>query len=345
MGSRRSTSSADTSIDEDTADQLLADDFIVPATPLGSRPGTMSYARPTSAAFEPQRRTPSFASSQGLQAVLPRLARPSRSSLTSVSPRPSLPSIISPSEAQTADLGNTESAVPSVYGSESNPFNDPPDLGSITPLGEKPTALDTFSPVADKELSAWAPEPVEPVPQGNSSKRRRLLCIVVPVAFLLLAIVLIPVGLLVIKPNVSGHGSTNGPSNTPNMSDPASFGVPPAAIGTVLDSTKWLDWTDFNLTYTNAMVGGLSVMVRLSDFNFADSEQGLNSTWDDSVQANSNVPPLSSAFPYGQQPIKGISIGGWLILEVSSSPYKTDHLAIYHPLNVFLVPHFSGHCR
>jgi len=192
----------------------------------------------------------------------PRLARPSRSSLTSVSPRPSLPSIISPSEAQTADLGNTESAVPSVYGSESNPFNDPPDLGSITPLGEKPTALDTFSPVADKEL-LHGPQNLSNLYPGNSSKRRRLLCIGVPVAFLLLAIVLIPVGLLVIKPNVSGHGSTNGPSNTPNMSGPCEFCIPPAAIGTVLDSTKWLDWTDFNLTYTDchgwwSWVGGFS---------------------------------------------------------------------------------------
>jgi hypothetical protein len=44
--------------------------------------------------------------------------------------------------------------------------------------------------------------------------------------------------------------------------------------------------------------------------------QGLNNTWNDSTQANSNVPVLSNAFPYGTQPIKGISLGGWLILEV-----------------------------
>src|SRR5579859_2230774 len=96
MGSRQSTSSADTSIDEDTGDQLLADDFIVPTNPVTSRQGTLSYARPTSAAFEPQRRTPSFASSQGSPAVLPYPARQSRTSLGTNSPRVSLPPSILP---------------------------------------------------------------------------------------------------------------------------------------------------------------------------------------------------------------------------------------------------------
>src|ERR1700730_7740858 len=112
MGSRRSTSSADTSIDEDTADQLLADYFIVPPSSVTSRSGAISYARPTSAAFEPQRRTPSFASSQGLPAALPYPSRQSRASITTNSPRASLrPSIIPAGDTQTIDLGNTESAI------------------------------------------------------------------------------------------------------------------------------------------------------------------------------------------------------------------------------------------
>jgi hypothetical protein len=49
-----------------------------------------------------------------------------------------------------------------------------------------------------------------------------------------------------------------------------------------------------------------------------DALQGLNSTWNDNVQPNSNIPPLTEKFPYGSQPIKGISVGGWFILEVSS---------------------------
>jgi hypothetical protein len=49
---------------------------------------------------------------------------------------------------------------------------------------------------------------------------------------------------------------------------------------------------------------------------FTNNAQGLNSSWDDSVQANPNVPPLLQRFPYGTQPVKGVGIGGWLVLEV-----------------------------
>lgn len=260
MGSRRSSSSADTSIDEDTADQLLADDFIVPTSPAASRSGNMSYARPTSAAFEPQRRTPSFASSQDKPPALPYSSRQSRASIATNSPRASLPpSIIPPVDIQAAELG---SARGSIHDSETNPFSDPPELGTITPLGEKPAILGNYGLSGDKEAPAWITETTESAP-SKKSKKRRLLCISVPLILLLLAIVLIPVGLLVIKPkNNDKSSSGNGASNGPNMSDPSSLGIPASAIGTVLDSTKWLDWTDFNVTYTSATIGGLSVMVR-----------------------------------------------------------------------------------
>jgi glucan 1,3-beta-glucosidase len=47
---------------------------------------------------------------------------------------------------------------------------------------------------------------------------------------------------------------------------------------------------------------------------------GLNSTWDDSAQPNSNVPPLNDSFPYGSRPIRGVNIGGWLSLEPFITP-------------------------
>ena len=83
---------------------------------------------------------------------------------------------------------------------------------------------------------------------------------------LLLAAILIPVGILVIKPESHKMTSNSGdPSNggltAPGNQDPSSLGIPQSAVGTVLDSTKWLDWTDFNVTYTDATVGGLSLMV------------------------------------------------------------------------------------
>jgi glucan 1,3-beta-glucosidase len=61
------------------------------------------------------------------------------------------------------------------------------------------------------------------------------------------------------------------------------------------------------VTYTNETVGGLSTM-------------GLNSSWDDSAQANEHVPPLAKGFPYGKQPIRGVSLGGWLSVEPFVTP-------------------------
>lgn len=91
------------------------------------------------------------------------------------------------------------------------------------------------------------------------TKRKAMICVIA--AFIVvLAAILIPVGLLVIKPKNNSNDSSNG-IESPTTTDPSTLGIPPSAVGTVLDSTKWLDWTDFNVTYTNATVGGLSIMV------------------------------------------------------------------------------------
>lgn len=48
---------------------------------------------------------------------------------------------------------------------------------------------------------------------------------------------------------------------------------------------------------------------------------GLNSTWDNSKQANINVPPLSKPWgSYSSTPFRGVSIGGWLALEPFITP-------------------------
>ncbi|KAK9457374.1 glycoside hydrolase superfamily [Dipodascopsis uninucleata] len=47
---------------------------------------------------------------------------------------------------------------------------------------------------------------------------------------------------------------------------------------------------------------------------------GLNSTWDDSAQANSYVPPLNEPFNYTKTPMRGVNLGGWLILEPFITP-------------------------
>ncbi|RPA96649.1 glycoside hydrolase [Choiromyces venosus 120613-1] len=51
---------------------------------------------------------------------------------------------------------------------------------------------------------------------------------------------------------------------------------------------------------------------------------GLWDDYDDSVQANGNVPPLNQEFPYGTTPIRGVNLGGWLIIEPFITPSFFD---------------------
>ncbi|GAM88413.1 hypothetical protein ANO11243_064460 [Dothideomycetidae sp. 11243] len=124
----------------------------------------------------------------------------------------------------------------------------------------------------------------------------------------------IPVAIVVSKKKPSssssssaGATSSNGKPTNSNLNgvDPSS--VPASAKGTWLDPFSWYDTTDFNVTFTDVMVGGLPIM-------------GLNSSWDDSTRANANVPPLNQAWNYGSMPVRGINVGGWLVLEPVITP-------------------------
>jgi glucan 1,3-beta-glucosidase len=127
---------------------------------------------------------------------------------------------------------------------------------------------------------------------------------------LLLAII-IPVA-VVVSNKKSGSGGGNA-SSSGSSGAVASGDIPIAAKGTYLDSTTWVDTTDFNTTYTNDTVGGLPVM-------------GLFSAWDDSAQANDKVPPLNQAWgSFGDRPARGVNLGGWLSLE----PFITPSLFNY----------------
>lgn len=84
-------------------------------------------------------------------------------------------------------------------------------------------------------------------------------------------------------------------------------GMPLIYKGTILDIDTWMDTRDFNTTFTTETVGGLSIM-------------GLNTTYDDSTQANKHVPPMNETFPYGTLPIRGVNLGGWLVLEPFITP-------------------------
>lgn len=136
-------------------------------------------------------------------------------------------------------------------------------------------------------------------------KKKTLILLVLLIVVVILAAVLVPVGLLLAKKNTPQ--STSSDSSSSPASPSATNSIPADAAGTVLDPSTWMDHRDFNLTYTNATVGGLSVM-------------GLNSTWNDSAQPNPDVPPLNQPFAYGDMPMRGVNLGGWLILEPFITP-------------------------
>ncbi|CAN6663182.1 hypothetical protein TRVA0_034S01662 [Trichomonascus vanleenenianus] len=140
-------------------------------------------------------------------------------------------------------------------------------------------------------------------------KRKKVFIPLILIALLIvLAAVFIPLGLLVFKKNDDNSGSNSSNSNNGSLAGSSSDkGTPSWAKGTYLDISTWMDTHDFNTTFTNATVGGLSIM-------------GLNSTWDNSAQANKLVPPLEKPFPYGELPIRGVNLGGWLIVEPFITP-------------------------
>lgn len=148
--------------------------------------------------------------------------------------------------------------------------------------------------------------------EARRRKRKRNIYIGVAV-FVVILIIAIAVGVTVSKKGSSS--SSDDPSNPDSSAAPSNSNlntikpssIPKWAQGTYLDPFDWYDTTDFNVTFTNATVGGLYVM-------------GLNSTWDDNTQANANVPKLNEKWNYGTMKIRGINLGGWLSIEPFITP-------------------------
>ncbi|KAA8910019.1 glycoside hydrolase superfamily [Sphaerosporella brunnea] len=147
-------------------------------------------------------------------------------------------------------------------------------------------------------------------PKGAAVKKRqcgRCFWILLAVTIILL-IIIIPVAVVVSKKKGTASSSNNSTGKYGEESKlPDASTIPTEYKNTYLDPYTWLDTTDFNLTFTSQMVGGLSVM-------------GLFNDYDDTTRANDNVPPLNEPFPYGKMPIRGVNVGGWLILEPFITP-------------------------
>jgi glucan 1,3-beta-glucosidase len=162
---------------------------------------------------------------------------------------------------------------------------------------------------------------------AETSKKKKLLCLLVCLVILLL-IILIPVGVLVIGKQNNGGNSAGALNSTDpgngNLDNITEADIPGWAQGTYFDPFTWYDTDDFNVTVTNETVGGLPVM-------------GLFSNWDDSVQANENVPPLDKKFNYGSTPIRGVNLGGWLSLE----PFITPSMFNAYSSNLGIVDEYT----
>lgn len=123
-------------------------------------------------------------------------------------------------------------------------------------------------------------------------------------------VLIIIVVAVVVSQNKKGGDSSSGSSNL-NNADRGS--IPDKWKNTYLDPWSWQSTTDFNVTFTDQMVGSLPIM-------------GLFSNWDDSTQANDNVPALNKPWgSYAKLPARGVNLGGWLSLE----PFITPSLFNY----------------
>ncbi|CUS13023.1 unnamed protein product [Tuber aestivum] len=153
-----------------------------------------------------------------------------------------------------------------------------------------------------------------PPPPPEKRRRRWILLGLI----ILLLIILIPVGVLVVgkKKDAASGGIDEGLGKGEkggSIGDIDASSIPSEYKGTYYDPFTWIDTQDFNLTFTDRKVGGLPVM-------------GLWDDYDDSVQANENVPPLDQEFPYGTKPIRGVNLGGWLIIEPFITPSFFDKI-------------------
>lgn len=161
--------------------------------------------------------------------------------------------------------------------------------------------------------------------EAEKKRKRKKIFVIVGIIILLLAII-IPVAVVLSNKKGGAAEESKSPAADSNVGkpskgalddiDPAS--IPTAAKNTELDPFSWLDTTDFNLTYTDETVGGLPVM-------------GLFSKWDDSAQANKDVPALNKEWgDYAKRPARGVNVGGWLNLEpfITPSFFKRNDLRL-----------------
>lgn len=228
----------------------------------------------------------------------------------------------------------------------------PPPGASFEP--DSPAAsTDLFSAEHEKRAGSGAAGGSAGAFPGKGSgasfwARHKKLCIFLLVLLIvaILAAILIPIGVVVVAGNndnkddanstktaaagASASSSAGASATTKGSPKATATALPDSMKNTIYDVSTWLDTTDFNTTFTSETVGGLPVM-------------GLYSTWNDSARPNEHVPPLDEDFKYGERPLRGVNVGGWLILE----PFLTPSYFESYNLSLGIVDEWtlSGHIR
>ncbi len=174
----------------------------------------------------------------------------------------------------------------------------------------------------------WSDETYEKeelLPQPNKKwTKKKKLWILGGISIVLLIIIIAVAVAVSQKKKGGGGGGGNNTSSSSSLSGQDRNSIPEKWRNTYLDPWTWATTTDFNVTFTDEMVGDLPVM-------------GLYSTWDDSARANDNVPALNKAWgKYTSLPARGVNLGGWLSLE----PWITPSLFDY-PLSMGIIDEWT----
>lgn len=174
----------------------------------------------------------------------------------------------------------------------------------------------------------WSDESYEkdellPQTKRSWSKKKKWWWILGAISVVLL-IIIAAVAVVVSQKKKGGGGGGNETSSSSSLSGQDRNSIPEKWRNTYLDPWTWATTTDFNVTFTDEMVGDLPVM-------------GLYSNWDDSAKANDKVPALNKAWgKYGDLPARGVNLGGWLSLE----PWITPSLFDY-PLSMGIIDEWT----
>ncbi|OAA52604.1 glucan 1,3-beta-glucosidase precursor [Beauveria brongniartii RCEF 3172] len=163
----------------------------------------------------------------------------------------------------------------------------------------------------------WSDESYEkdellPQPKKGWTKKKKW-WVIGGISFVLLIVIIAVAVVVSQKKEGGGGGGGNDTSSSSSLSGQDRNSIPEKWRNTYLDPWTWATTTDFNVTFTDEMVGDLPVM-------------GLYSTWDDSTQANDKVPALNKPWGrYTDLPARGVNLGGWLSLEPWITPSLFDY--------------------